>query len=535
MNFFKKISGESWAVAAILVASAVVRTVSAFVVSGESGGDFYNYLLMGKSLLAGGSIFIEKRLPIYALLLIPGHLVGHPLGYARVLGIVLAILTLYFFYRLLKDLRLPSIVVVTSLILLSFQPTFFLFSIRPLSHTLFDLEVIMSLYLFVHLTTGFVTTKKINYLLLGLFGLVLGIMSMTRHEGFLVTAVFLVCLFIFFFYQYRLRGLRTIASTLFKVLTLPASIFILTVLPWFISNYQRFGNFLYTQYQTDNGLNVAYNLTSVLENLNKMRQIFIGIWSSSSILHLTTEIIPIIFILVWLTFGMRLVKKSIVLASGLIILGVLAFVFRWPLNLGFVVAVLSIGLTAIGLFSLTTKIKWQIAPIIIIFLTQFAFLTLVQPWSRHSQHLFFIPILLLSFGFYKLVSTYLTKATAVCCFIFVFPIIHYFFRTDVQVVKDYNTSGLKNQPLSQTLVDFQKYPDGEVLISTEFNDKFNNDLAMVEYYLGSRITYDWKVSTRFVLDYNDSTASSLLPKETLRPLVQEQTGDNWAQIYEVTK
>lgn len=523
--------------AAILVLSTVARAVSAFVVSGESGGDFYNYLLMGKSLLAGGSIFIEKRLPVYALLLIPGHLLGHPLGYARVLGIILAILTLYFFYRLLKDLRLPTVVIVTSLILLSFQPTFFLFSIRPLGHTLFDLEVILSLYLFVHLTTGFITAKKINYFQFGLFGLVLGIMSMTRHEGFLVSAVLLFCLLAFFIYQNRQRGLLTILSSTTKLLAIPTALFIVVVLPWFISNYQRFGNPFYTQYQTDTGLNVAYTHQILLENLNKMRQIFIGLWSSTSVLKTTTEIIPVIIIVAWLAFGVRYFKKWIVLVVGLILLGVFFEVFKWQLSVGFLIAIFSVALTVIGLVYLTGKIRWLVAPLFLIFATQFVFLTLVQPWSRHSQHLFFIPVLLLSYGLYKLISTYLNKTiiTAICCLLFVLPIIIYLVQTDIAVVRDYNTSGLKNQPLSLSLIDLQRYPAGEVLISTEFNDKFNNDLAMIDYYLKTRDIFTPTISTKYVLDYNDSSSSSKLLKDKLKPIIYYQNGDYWARVYEVIK
>ena len=448
--------------------------VSAFVTMGESGGDFYNYLLMGKSLLAGGSIFIEKRLPVYALMLIPGHIASHPLGWARFLGIVLALLTLYFLYKLLIDLRLPKAAALTSLILLSWQPTFFLFSIRPLSHTLFDFEVIFSLFMFYKITRGLVSSEKFSKLQIVqfvAFSLVLGLTAMTRHEGFLVAGVLIGYLIVNVLWRIwcarQLIYVEPPHGAALPLLTVISFAFI--VLPWFISNFQRFGNPFYTQYQTDAGLNVAYTSEKLLGNAFQMRDMFLGMWGN---------------------LGFVSVKQPWLMLTR-------------AESFGEVVTVLTVILMLAGLVVFVRRLKWAAAPVILLFLTQFAFLTVVQPWSRHSQHILFVPAILLSLGLYSILSFKFKKVAGVLTIFFLLPVLIYLVRGDQAAVEGYINGGQKTLSLmraSETLQ--QKFPEGKVLVSEKFKTDWSDEFSLIDYYLGNRITYSLSDNPKYILDYN---------------------------------
>jgi|GEM_PF-2137620 len=470
----------------VLTVSAVTRLLSLPVILGESGGDFYNYLLMVKSFLTTGDIFIEKRLPVYALTLIPGHLIGHPLGWARGLGIIFSLLFLVILYKLLLDLRLSKTVALTSLILISWQPTFFLFSLRPLSHTLFCLEVILSIYLFYRIYYGLSVEnlKKIKFSSFGtlsLFSLSLGVMSQTRHEGFLVSAVLLLSLLVFFVYR-NFYGPK-LAVNPFGFYSLIAIFlpFIVIVLPWFISNYFRFGSIFYTQYQTDAGLNVAMGFGKLYGNLKSMISIFWSLWSDRPLLNLVTSAFSIL-----------------------------------------------------GAFILAKKLKWSVLPIFLIFMSQFAFLVLVQPWSRHSQHLFFLPAILLSLGLEFIISTLpilnVKKLGFILQALFLLPIFVYLVKIDNKVVASYVQSGYATLPLVRAGEFLRtELPTERVLIAEEFKDQSSDNYSLVNYYLGDRTVYDTSDSPRYALEYKEE----LPPRQSFTLLKRFDVSGNSAVIYEI--
>lgn len=481
--------------------------LSLSVAVGESGGDFYNYLLMAKSFLEGGSIFIEKRLPIYALLLIPGHLIGHPLGYARVLGIILALLTLYLFYRLLIDLRLPKAVALTSLILLSWQPTFFLFSLRPLSHTLFNFEVVLCLLLFHKITRGFTSGSKITKSQIWkfvAFGLVLGVTAMTRHEGFLVAGVLMGCLSVLVLgSSLRPRGTSTLATAeTLQVTSLPILTAVtlgLVVLPWFISNYQRFGNPFYSQYQTDAGLNVAVTPEKLLRNALQMRDIFLGMWGDLGFVSVREP---------WL----MLTRVE---------------------SFGEVVTVATILLMLVGLAAFVKRLGWLFLPIILVFITQAGFLSLVQPWPRHSQHLFFFPATLLALGTYQLLSIKLKRLVGLVVLLILLPVFSYLVKGDQTALADYIRGGGKTLPLLQAAKTLNaQYPSGQVLVSKKLEDSEFNDYSLITYYLGGRITTHLTDNPTYILDYSE-WGLGIVANEKLVPRFNAMNGSYWARIYQI--
>lgn len=520
----------------ILVVSAVTRAVAAFVVTGESGGDFYNYLLIAKNVLAGGTPFIEKRLPVYALMLIPGHLMGHPLGYARFLGIILALLALYFLYRLLLDLRLPKIATLTSLILLSFQPTFFLFSIRPLSHTLLDFEVILSLYIFYKLLYRFSSAQKLWFpafgVLLTVFSIVLGLAAMTRHEGFLLAGCLLPCLFIYLtFRAYKQHFDKTSIRFLITATFYLVAPFVAIVLPWFISNYLRFGNAFYTQYQNDEGLNVARTFPELLVNLNYMRQIFLGLWGNLPTVSFRSQLLPIIVLVGWFLGGKKVSPWWLVLLIGA--LGLFLLIRLTGVTPIVLMSLVTVVLMIYGLVVLSLQLRLKVVPMLLVFATQFVFITLVQPWSRHSQHIFFFLAVLLALGIYAAFK--LWPRRRLFSFLLIIPVVVFLAGADVKEVKDYQLGS----QLSWPLVTSAKYlqattTSGLVLV--------HEPSAEASYYLGNRLTTDLEeaLKAKYFIDYNDNYLVYLYNLDQIKVLASYETdcvreGYNicWAKVYEV--
>jgi len=533
---------RNWAVSLVLLISVVARALSALVIKGESGGDFYNYLLMGKSLLSGGSIFIEKRLPVYALLLIPGHLIGQPLDYARILGIVLSLLTLYFLYRLILDLHLPEVTALTSLILLSLQPTFFIFSIRPLSHTLFDLEVILSLFLFYRLSHSVIFTdnvdSKTSRWQFVAFGLVLGLTAMTRHEGFLVAGVLIVSLVVFLLRRMtkgEQRSENGLLEIIIKPLTLLLLPFVVITVPWFISNYLRFGNFIYTEYETDAGLNIAKNIMQLQVNLNYMKQIFLGIWGDLPFFSIRKQLLPIALVIMWLIFGKKIVPKRVVLISGIFGLAIAGLLLNFTSYIQYF-SIVTVVLMAVGFMLLIKTLKWEVSPLIIFFISQFSFLTVVQPWSRHSQHTFFLMAIFLSLGLCVLVKQYV-KPTFWVLGIILLPIFYILLQKDLSEINNYQIGGNLTWPLVRAASYLEKNnPDGLVLVSEK--------TAESSYYLGQRLTTDVNQipQLKYFIDYNDNYLIYYFPENNFTLLSEYKIechrkgyNDCWAKVYEVIK
>ncbi len=88
---------------------------------------------------------------------------------------------------------------------------------------------------------------------------------MTRHEGFLVSAI----IFIYLISYYK-RSFRKLFSLL--------RIFILITLPFYVHNFLYFGNPLYVSYLEQGGLYQPSNFNQLVTNTEKIFKSVVGLW-----------------------------------------------------------------------------------------------------------------------------------------------------------------------------------------------------------------------------------------------------------------
>lgn len=369
---------EKTAIGLILAASLLGRLVAAPFLRGISGGDFFNFLLITQKLVHFQNPFFAKRLPFYPLLLIPGHLLGHPIGWAKILGILGSLGTLVVFYLLGRQLKIKKEILYLALIFASFQPTLFIYSLRPLTHTLFTLEVLLALYLLYRSNKSYMT-----------YGIVLGLMSMTRHEGFVVAAV----LFCISAIHCALRARTEVRYYITSFAT-----FSIVVAPYFISNYLRFGNPVYTGYMEDPGLNRVTDLQSFFANFEKVKWIILNLWGEIGYFPIKWALIPaVLVLLVWMMIREVRVCRVI---GGIGLLAFWAGLYFWGPFEGLLqlLAFLFASLTILGGLKFILETKWRGVPFLLILGTQTILLLFIQPWARHLQHTFPFWALFLAVG-----------------------------------------------------------------------------------------------------------------------------------------
>lgn len=473
------VARENLVLVFILITSLVGRVLVAPLLKGISGGDFFNFLLITEELVKFHTPFIAKRLPFYPLLLIPGHLLGHPIGWAKILGVSAGLGILVVLYLLGRQLKIKKEILYLALIFTSFQPTLFIYSLRPLTHTLFTLEVLFSLYLFYTIfysTRGRGSIKKLL-----LFGVVLGITSMTRHEGFILAAVVILCWLIA--RVYVILGPTEISNL--KTLTTEAAAigtpFILIVAPYFISNYLSFGNPVYSGYVEDPGLNRVTDLQSFLVNFEKVKWIILNLWGQTGYFPIKWVLIPSVLMLL---AAILLKRFRLICVIGLLsywvilhlrgpfdgLLALLSFFFACAMILG--------GLK----FIIDTR--WRGVPLLLILITQTILLMFIQPWARHLQHTFPFWALFLALGLSWVFEKggtrcrgYINSAVVVVLSGFVL----FNCYTGIEAgVASHQRGVLPTQPLFDA-VEFVKNFEGPIA--------FESNASWVQYYIGDEAVY----------------------------------------------
>ena len=520
-----RLARKNLALVSILAAGLAGRIIAAPFLNKISGGDFFNFLLITKELVNFSNPFIAKRLPFYPLLLVPGHILGHPIGWAKILGVFCSLGILVVLYLLGRQLKIKKEILYLTLVFAAFQPTLFIYSLRPLTHTLFTFEVLLSLYLFYRLFSFDRSRSSIRKFLL--FGLVLGLMSMTRHEGFVVAAVLLIC-FVLFLVARRhpeecgdegspnlfgsllafardsspslTLGVRmTIRSISLVVLPL-----LVIVTPYFVSNYLRFGNFLYSGYAADPGLNRVNNLQGLLVNFEKVKWIILNLWGSTGYFPIKWVLIPSVLVLlatcilrsrVWITFeqivvakrrlcsNARFCERSEQVLIGLLIYWIIIYLLgpfegALPLLSFFFACAMFLG----GLkFIIDTR--WQSVPFLLVLITQTILLLFIQPWARHLQHTFPFWALFLGIGLNWIFEggrdkpcNYNNLAVVVLSGVILFNS----FGGIKTGIANHQRGVLPAQPLFEA-VNFTKDLEGPIA--------FESNASWVQYYLGEKAVY----------------------------------------------
>lgn len=328
----------------LIILFAVVLRIYLFLpIDNESGGDSFEFLLIARRLIEFEEPFVGvKRLPVYPLLLLPSYIMQiDGLFWGRLVNSLLAGLSVYVVYLINKKLKVPDFLNLFIALLFTTSQVYLFFSLRPLSYVLYTLLFVTSIY--------FALDKR-----LVATSLSLGLLSMTRHEGFLVA------LFIFV-YQIVVTDRKRWVSKLL----LPGLIYLLIVSPFFISNYINHNNFLYLGYLDDGGgLYPPSNLDEFRINLSKISNAVYTAWGNPAIINR----------------GIKYIRWVFVFSSAMMVLG--AFTF----------------------FKKASKEKLMILTLIV---SQFLVALWLQPSGRYIQHLIPFFALFLILGVSRLDKFYI--------------------------------------------------------------------------------------------------------------------------------
>lgn len=279
----------------IFIFNFLIRIYFASQIKGVSGGDAYNNLFIARYIAEFQNPFEgARRLPFYPLLLVPTQFINiDPIFYSRAVSAATGALVpvVIFFFSALSGLGVFSSLIVA--ILSGFSPSVFFISIRPLSNSTFAFLAIFSIYRFYKLDLA----KKFKPDVLISLGM--GFMSMTRHEGFIISAIIFIFLFI---KAYRKKALKD-----FFLMVIP---FIIIVLPFFANNYIKFKNLFYSDYlEYPEGLWMPKNFIEVVRNYEMLLDVFPQIWFSGAKLGWLRNLLSF-FSLVGVFVFIRKMKKN---------------------------------------------------------------------------------------------------------------------------------------------------------------------------------------------------------------------------------
>ena len=219
----------------------LVLRILLFNINISEWGDSYYIIKAAESLRSNFSYpAYEKRLPLLSALIALNPLPVEMVVWAKILQILLSagiiLLTFKLARRLFPDL--DTFALYTLSFALLFNPVFFYWSLRVVAGILFTFLCLLAFNIY-H------SQLRRRFLLLGL---VCGLASLTRYEGFLLTTAF---------------GLSLLLAKKFKPLILHSLFFILIISPWFLRNYLIFGNPFHSTYFSEPST-YTYNLKTVL-------------------------------------------------------------------------------------------------------------------------------------------------------------------------------------------------------------------------------------------------------------------------------
>ncbi len=473
---------EKAVIVLILAISLLSRILAAPFFSDISGGDYFNFLLITKQLVQFKTPFIAKRLPFYPLLLVPGHLGGFPIVWGKFIGVASGLALLVIIYLLGRELKIKKRILYLALIFTSFQSTLFVYSLRPLSHTVFTLEVFTALLLFYRLLIKGPTLPRVGpWCRLDLFlGLLLGAMSMTRHEGFLVAAVIALSWLVAAVFKYQRKHFKHFAV---QLLLIAVPLFLI-VMPYFVSNYLRFGNFIYSPYVEDQGLNTVTDPESLFVNLEKVKWLILNLWGETGYFAIKGVFVPaVLMLLAWVL--VRNIKGSGVFGAMLVLLFWLYLGLRGPFEgvLPLVFFFFS-GAMVVGAVKFVIDFKWLGAPALLVLITQTVLILFIQPWARHLQHTFPFWVLFLALGLDWLIinnsSGKFGKARFAILFFAAVAILSNNYQGIGAGAKSHELGARREKPLIQA-AQYSQTLDGFIA--------YGSDSSYVQYYVADKGIY----------------------------------------------
>lgn len=414
-------------------------------IEGISGGDFYNYLIMARRIIRLenpflNELYIEKRLPVFALLLLPGHLFfSEPAIWGRAVSIISALAALAVLYLLGRELKIRASVMLFAVFLLGIQPTVLLYSLRPLSHTFFTFMVLLSLYLFSR-----ARSNRDIFLL----GLVFGLTAMTRHEGFVVAAVLLPLIVVRDFLEGR--G----AKFGFKRAVLAFVPFLVCSLPLFANNLILYGNPFFVEYMKGESLQIPGRGGLIPENFEKTKWVFLSLWGSLPYFPIKWLFIPFVTLLL----GLSVIKDRL---KGRVGWGLLYYLFFVGTVIAFwrgsgftlwqTFAFLASCLTVLGGLKFVFETKLRGLPLVLVLLSQAVLVMFIQPWARHFQHTFPLLALFLALGLFWFFDSKQGILAAVFATLFSFAALYFSYGSVGASITRHNVGILKTKPLVEAV------------------------------------------------------------------------------------
>ena len=396
----------------IIFVAMLVRLFLIKIINGTSGGDSFEFLLSARKIISLENPFLDvKRLPFFPITLIPSYFLNiDGILWGRIVNTIFAGLTLNYMYLIGKKFKLPKLVNYLSLILFTLSSVYLFYSIRPLSSSLYTLLFLSSIY--------YTLESKKNSIFLAFISL--GLLSMTRHEGFLVS-------FIVFFYYFLSSKKKEIFAKFF----IPSLIYLALVLPFFLNNYINHNNLFYLGYLNDDGgLYIPRNFENFISNSKIILFSLYSTWGNINVFKSNTDFLKLLF-------------------SSTIFFMILGF---------------------IDYFKVITKQKLLILTLLI---GQFSIALWLQPSGRYIQHLVPFTTIFLVLGIHKI-----SKLLLPLCFLIV--LVSTSFWTVFLKINEFNFDTKAQREFTDSIKYLRDKP-GIVAIEP---DRDYTQSYIAKYYLG---------------------------------------------------
>ncbi len=249
-------------VSLIIILSIITRVVFLIWDKNIPAGDTFNFLFIAEKLQHFSYIRDERRLPFYPFLLMIGEPFLDGVVWAKIISLSSVLLSLILFYLLLARFKIKKEITLVSLVLFSFQPTYFFTSIRPMADSLYIALLLLAFYLYY-------SKEMTNKHLYGL-GLNLGLLSMTRFEGFLVSLI----IFLFVFLREKVKIKYSLI------------VYLLVIAPWFIRNTVVFNNPFYSVYFQDFAVLNKAKLMEFISSIHTSIGYVSNLWETAGIVFM---------------------------------------------------------------------------------------------------------------------------------------------------------------------------------------------------------------------------------------------------------
>ncbi|KKP48340.1 MAG: hypothetical protein UR39_C0001G0135 [Candidatus Woesebacteria bacterium GW2011_GWA1_33_30] len=445
-----------WLIVIIFIA-ILLRLLLITSIQGTSGGDAFEFLLIAKRIISFENPFLDvKRLPFFPITLIPSYFLNiDGIMWGRIVNTIFAGLSLYYMYLIGDKFKISKFLNYLSLILFTFSSVYLFYSLRPLSSSLFTLLFLSSIYYTLE-------SKKTSIL----FAFTsLGLLSMTRHEGFLISLI----IFLYYFWSTKRKDLIVKFSK-------PCLIYLILVLPFFLNNYIYHKNFLYLGYLDDGGgLYIPKNYENLASNLKIMSFAIYSTWGNIRIFKTNINLLNILF------------------SSTVIFI-------------------------ALGLIDYLKKINKQKMLALILLISQLIIALWFQPSGRYIQHLtpFLSTLLLLGISkFSKVILPILITGALVTTSLYTVKLKIDEFNFDTKGQKEFTDS-----------IKYLKVRSGIVAIEP---DRDYTQSYIAKYYLGdSRIKFiGGDFLGRGLIDSNPRSQINWLQSENVKYIVDSPKFDDF--------